>query len=968
MNKLVDLDAIVFNKSYDILIFCETWLTAACPDIIICRDNFDIIRSDRVTKKGGGILIYAGKRYPITRIETNCQINICNIICCRWSNLFIIGVYRPPSTNTTDYDKSTEEIVTCINELSMRMQPNDFLLICGDFNYPKLFLPCITAPFINKSINYNARLFLDVIRTLQLKQIVNFPTRKANILDLIFLNTTFTNYSIMNCPNISDSDHCSINVILHIPVLDTNSHNNGKQNTTPNSKLSTWDLSNLNWLAFSNSLLMEIKKAYNFCDGGELTVNDLNRWINQSIENALFLHAKKRTSRADINSVVSSSLINRLNPWINHHCLQAIYYKRKCYKRYTQDNSIVNLIAFKASSKLCKACIKNARIMHEDKIASSLLNRGNGNNNNTFWNYVKSECNRSQHHSTTQQILDANNEEIKQDQIVSELNNYFCSVFHNFGNYTTTSDGIKHCATTTTRSSAILVPAPITCDEIMFSISRIKPRKSAGLDNIPSLVIYYCGDILQEILCKLFNTILSTGILPSAWKTSKIIAIPKKGHAKSVTDFRPISILPATSKIFEKVMLDRLLEHINKQHILCPQQYGFRQGLSTFDNLLLTNNYIQHAIDKGDEVDILYFDLRKAFDSVPHDLLISKLFDMGFNHHYVTIISNYLTNRMQATYWNGCLSNSLPCTSGVPQGSILGPVLFNLYINDLPNNIRCKSVLYADDLKIMTSVNKQDPLPQCTALQYDINSLVHWCSKYKLTFNLDKCKCVTYSTSDNNHVVPRNYHIDLHTIVNTNEQLDLGITFDSRLTFNKHISNVVSKANRMLFIISRAFYFSSYNTKLILYRTFVMPQLEYASCIWNNQSMRHSEMLERIQKRATKYILRGTCWSRLDYKSRLNKCHLLNLHSRRLLLDLCNLYKYLNSRNAIKNIESLGMIKSHAPSRPLDFKETYARSSKLRKEFSKRIVSQWNKLPMNIKLCNKLSLFKSHLCKYLSSN
>lgn len=338
----------------------------------------------------------------------------------------------------------------------------------------------------------------------------------------------------------------------------------------------------------------------------------------------------------------------------------------------------------------------------------------------------------------------------------------------------------------------------------------------------------------------IFHKSLEQGIFPTIWKKSFITPIHKQGNRATVSNYRPISILSAISKLFEKLVLIQISSHIRT--VISPKQHGFLEGRSTITNLYIYSNIIR-ALENGASVHTIYTDFSKTFDRVDHNILLDKLYRYGFTGTTHDWFRSYLADRHLQVRINGYLSNAFNSTSGVPQGSHLGPILFNLFANDIGENIQSEYLLYADDLKIFRTVSNN---LDAATLQEDIDSLSDWCHRNKLYLNAKKCFAVSYSRS--NTIIHKNYYLDGNRISEQTEVKDLGITIDSRLTFISHVDNITKHALKILGLINRTCRdFSNPHTLVRLFSSLVSPIIEYGSIIWSPSTAQLINKIEKIQ-------------------------------------------------------------------------------------------------------------------------
>ena len=376
--------------------------------------------------------------------------------------------------------------------------------------------------------------------------------------------------------------------------------------------------------------------------------------------------------------------------------------------------------------------------------------------------------------------------------------------------------------------------------DVLKVLISLNPSKAPGPDKIPTLVLKNQANILSPSITQIFNKSLAQGKLPPSWKKANIIPIHKKGSKFQATNYRPISLLPIISKVLERCVYNKIIEYIIPK--LADQQHGFLAGRSTTSQLMTVFTRINNILDNGDQADVIYFDLSKAFDSVPHKFLIHKLKSFGIHGSLLAWLTDYLTNRFQRVIINGFESDWLPVTSGVPQGSILGPLLFLLYINDLPTVLSPETLvaIFADDTKIYRKITNPN---EALALQSDINALHNWSQTWGLKFNSTKCTVLTIKRRD--HAYQHPYTMDNQPLARTNDMTDLGININSKLRWNNHIDNITSKATQQLWLIKRTLGYSAPTiAKTAAYTSLVRSILEYSTLIWNPTTKDNVILLE----------------------------------------------------------------------------------------------------------------------------
>lgn len=405
-----------------------------------------------------------------------------------------------------------------------------------------------------------------------------------------------------------------------------------------------------------------------------------------------------------------------------------------------------------------------------------------------------------------------------------------------------------------------------------------------------------------------------------------------------------------------------------ENNLLSNEQHGFVPNKSCSTNLLECQDIITSAVNSGHSVDVIYTDFSKAFDKVSHKKLIKKLKNLKVNPKIVHWISSFLDGRKQKVVLGDIESDWEPVSSGVPQGSVLGPLLFVVYINDLPAILKNDCRLYADDSKIISVVDTNEL--EVNSLQEDLFELAKWCLKWSMELNIDKCKVMHIGKQN----PKRQYWVPTAEggkkfLGETSCERDLGIIVSDDLEYEKQVEYSVAKANKMLGIVRRTFV--NYDSRIakLTYTTFIRPHLEYAVSTWNPKKQREISLIERVQHRATK----ASDISELNYESRLNILGLTNLKERRRRGDLIQCYKIINGIDKVKLIGDC--FRDNNNSREL--RSTVDRTSIIRENkgpskarfnfFTNRVATAWNQLPNNVVNGPSVNSFKSRLDHHMKS-
>ena len=447
-----------------------------------------------------------------------------------------------------------------------------------------------------------------------------------------------------------------------------------------------------------------------------------------------------------------------------------------------------------------------------------------------------------------------------------------------------------------------------------------------------------------------------TGILPSDWKSANVIPIHKKGPTKCASNYRPISLTSEVVKVMEIVIRRKIVSFLVSNSLIDNMQHGFLKKRSTVTQLLSCLNNWTKEVDRKKHLDVVYLDIAKAFDSVSHPKLIEKLKSLNFSDTLVNWLENYLTNRVQMVKIENSISRKKYVTSGVPQGSILGPILFLIYINDLSKVVKnSKIALYADDSKIYFSFNSN---MNNNLLIEDMKLVFDWASKNQLKIAFQKSAILHFGRGNNTG------DLILGDISIPNEEVmkDLGVWISNDLKFSNHINKMAKSCFQMTNLMFLSFETQIRPFLVNLFKTFVRSKLEYASEVWSPSIYKDIDLIESVQRRFTKRI--PGCRN-LSYPERLKLCNLESLELRRLKSDLVFVYKLIHNLVDIPFEDFL----KYSNSSSIRGNETrllvQGSRLKIREDFfSNRVVKVWNSLDQNVVSSKTLYSFRSKLDKY----
>ena len=359
------------------------------------------------------------------------------------------------------------------------------------------------------------------------------------------------------------------------------------------------------------------------------------------------------------------------------------------------------------------------------------------------------------------------------------------------------------------------------------------------------------ADQICKPLTKIFKDSLRNGVIPYQWKHARISAILKKGDKKLAGNYRPVSITSIICRLLEKIIRNSIVDFMSEYSLLSEFQFGFVKGRSTSLQLLKILNDWTESIENGKFSDCIYLDYQKAFDTVPHQRLLSKMKSYNISSNIIEWTKHYLSNRTQYVELNGVKSESRNVVSGIPQGSVLGPLLFLIYINDLPDNVKSTIYMYADDTKVYREIDSDTDVQ---TLQEDLRIMSEWSNKWLLKFHPQKCTSIAIGNENMVHSYELPSEHGVHQIEQVQEIKDIGVTVDSLLSFKQHIYRKIDTANKIIGIIRRSYKYLDTEMFIPLYKCLVRSHFDYAVTVWDPYILKLIDDIESVQRRATVLI------------------------------------------------------------------------------------------------------------------
>ena len=801
----------------------ETWLTDNLQDVFFLN-GYNFISKNRNGKLGGGVGIFVCSslnyivRNDLCRMSDFIECIFIEIVRSDKKNIIIGSVYRPPSKDRNCVDMFNSDFNNIL--MAIEKGKSKTVLIAGDYNLD--LLKCNqhgpTDDFLKNLISYA---YVPAIK---------HPTRiaeySATLIDNIFINSSLKKFdSAIVYSDISDH----LPIAIHL----SSSIDSGKKPKTCQTR------------CYNKKCLENFNNTLN-ADLRWIEVNSLSSVKNDP--NAAYdlfyaIYEEHFNKCFPLKTIKLNTKYVPQNEWMTRGLLRSCNKRSMLFKKFKNGGTEHDKKTYiKYRNKLKSILKKTQKSFYQDKFTSLA-----GNLRQTWKLLGKITKNESVKNTIDSFSINGVKIEDK-NEISDKLNEYFVNIGRNLAaqvpaSSTDFSQYMKN------KCSNSIYLFSTDAKEVVNIVLSLKNKNSFGIDRIPVKIMIASIYPVAEPIANIINSSLQTGIFPDKLKIAKICPVFKCGERNCLANYRPISVLPSFSKIFEKVIFNRIVHYINSKRILTDSQYGFRQKHSTFMAIIDMCDKVTEALEKNEYSVGIFIDLSKAFDTLNHDILLRKLEHYGIRGIALQWFYSYLSNRKQYVAVNEISSSMRYITCGVPQGSILGPLLFILYINDIVHVSQIlRFILFADDTNLFYSDKSLDNLQN--VLNTELSKLVEWFRANKLSLNAQKTNYIFFGYKK----IPRNQNLKLSLDGNSISQVEstkfLGVYLDEKLTWKNHIDHISLKISRGLSIMSRVRNILPLHVILMLYHTMIYPYLTYCNIVWGSAKCSVISKVQVLQKRA----------------------------------------------------------------------------------------------------------------------
>ena len=925
--------------------FFESWLKPHITNAQLHIPNYQIVRQDRINRERGGVLLYVHNQLPTSDIETfddgTCEAVICSV---KSINTIIVSLYRPPNTPAHSFQGMLNFLQQYISKASCDKHYD--LIITGDFNLPNLTWHQNNYSEESSKPTESEDLLINFMEENLLCQYITQPTRNRNILDLFLTNNPNLVLQSNSTPT-PLSDH---NIVSVQTTYNLNSTKTKVKLPIPPDTFRGLNLYKADWDKINAHLELVVwDDLKSLCSADEFP-----ELLRLTVLQVCMLYTPPKKNHTNCTNPFQRerNILRRRKRKVKRQ-ISELSGRNKFSRKIEKLRAEIYDIDIKI-----KECINNQQASCEAKALENIKE-----NPRYFYSYAKQF---SKQESTVGPLLnESGNLEHKPKAMADILQHQYSSVFSD------PSSTNKKSTNVNVNPESHLNDITFTCEDIVSAINEISEHSACGENDISAIILKKCKFTLSYPILLIWEESFRLGHVPIMYKKQFITPVHKKDSKAEAANYRPIALTSHIIKIFERIIRKQLVAHLEKNKLICSNQHGFREHRSCLTQLLVHIDTILQNLQNGVDTDVIYLDFAKAFDKVDHELLLKKLHDYGVRGKLLMWLNSYLSNRQQTVVINGEHSMPAKVVSGVPQGTVLGPVLFILYLNDLESCIKHSIVSsFADDTRLKKSIQSVNDTKK---LQDDLVSTIEWSKRNNMQLHQSKFELLTHSTGRAKLLseLPfstqfTEYSTQDQSVISPKPKVrDLGVTITEDLTWSPHINNIADDARKISSWILSVFKDRSANTILPLYKTLVRSRLEYCSPLWNPTKVEDIMKLEKLQRTLTAKI---TEVRHLTYWERLKSLQLMSLQRRRERYIIIHVFKILHElapndismqfhQTARRGIccKVPRLVQNCKPR----FQSMYDHS------FAVTGAKLWNLVPINIKLKKSLGSFKAALTKFI---
>ncbi len=928
--KIDEIVDVAKQNDFDCICLSETWLDNSIHSDDLNIPDYTLYRRDR-NRHGGGVATYVSDCIPTTRRldlehpDVECLWLECTV---QSKRVLVATYYRPPGQRVNAIDNFIEKLEESLN-LALACNP-DLLLIMGDFNDR-----CRAWNSDHADSELKLKLF-DLVQQNGLFQLIDEPTRctaaTSSLLDLVITDAPAYIEKSGILPPIAELDHCIVHCSLTLHQTKQSPY--------------TREIWNYRATNFQDLNLALSQIPWNTENNADID-GQVERWSNLFLETCkLYVPVKKVIIRPHDK------------PWMSPHIHKLIRLRNRAWKRFHRTSNPVHEEIFKRIRRYTKLYINHAKNQYNCWVNDRLDDPHCPPKD--YWKLIKSTLG-SKGPSNIPPL--ASNGRVISD--AEEKSDVFNEFFAEQSSLPPPPPGF-------TLPELVVPPFSLdsiltTEDEVLNVLKSLKVDKANGPDNISNRLLKETAHSIAKPLSELFNSSLASGTFPHQWKQANVVPVYKKNDKQNVTNYRPIALLACVSKVFERIVYNKLYAYCEQYNLLTWRNAGFKPMDSTVNQLIVLVHNIQEALDKGKDVCMVFLDISKAFDKVYHEGLLHKLQTFGITGSLLRWFHSYLSDRKQRVVLPGASSTWRATNAGVPQGSILGPILFLIYINDIVNNLESNPFLFADDTSLFEILDQ--PHEAISKINRDLHRINLWSEQWRVTFSAPKTHYMIFSKKIIKPIYQPLY-FGGQQIQQIPQHKHIGLNFNEKLTWDDHIKAICSKAMQRVGILKRTSRLIPRKAKETVYSAFIRPLLEYASVIFDGCTKKLANSLERVQRQAA--LACTGAYQRTSHNSLLQELGWDTLATRRECHKLTYMYKIVNGL-VPHYLQTLCTQRVHERTtynlrNRNNLIVPYTRTVSFSRSFIPSSIRLWNNLQIDIRESQTLSSFKSTLRSLKSRN